>query len=1766
MPNENTVDTSQYEEITVVRDGDYFIVVVDGVGGKRLTFGQLSENLQRELVNSGIAGAQGDPGQDGDDGLDGATGAAGPQGQKGVAGGVGATGPAGAASSVAGPTGPTGATGPAGNPGAQGQQGNPGVDSTVAGPTGPAGGKGEPGDVTAQGNKGEPGAQGQQGNPGLDGAAGLDSTVAGPQGLPGGRGADGEKGSTGAPSTVAGPVGASGAPGAMGNPGLDGAAGAASTVAGPVGAKGGTGQKGVAGAKGSDGQRGATGSQGPAGIQGLTGRDGTDGRDGALGPVGPTGADSMVAGPTGPDGGKGEPGDVTAQGNKGEPGADGRDGSDGMDGGTGPAGIPGIPGVDGSDSTVPGPPGAIGPDGPQGDQGTQGQQGPPLVRENIYAFQPNVESTDDETDSLSAGIVVRYVWTTADINTARLVAIEIFDSNTQDAGKLDRLGNYLRNVRFTFYIGAQSSLSSYDFSVSDYTVSTVQVAGVDQTRLRIPVSGLSSITEYNANSPSISVGLNPGDYLGFWQGQTFYSTTNTLIEFNKPAGASRGTTGTTGVKGDIGDMGPDGARGTQGIQGDPGHRGPQGIQGNTGASGRDGSDGSMGDTGPKGRMGQQGVKGNTGGVLASKTLNNVLVRALPQGVTDPSETVVALFGVDNPLTSRTIDSFYIPRSFDQDYLDAVEPGHIIYIDDTDPLGDRILRWYNITAVTTLNLSGPNETVSYRKIDTDLIDSEGTLPDDYYSQTSSARALIVLNASPSGSSGTGGGGKGDKGDPGPGGGAKGEPGATGPTGADSTVPGPAGGDGLDGQKGQQGQRGQQGDPGNAGAQGAQGDPGHTGSQGDPGQKGQRGEQGDQGNDGDDSTVPGPQGPTGADGPEGQRGNKGQKGVSGQDGTGSKGSMGDPGVDSTVPGPMGDPGEKGSPGDIQAQGAKGDPGQKGSDGETGTRGPQGDPPNKQSTISALFNTHRVGTLGEGTVTGITYDPTIDKYWTLYRSTPKVRKYDIDVIGETITADGAAEALPSGITSPNAIAYYPDDGNVYIADRVSGTETNLFALNRIDPNAVPVLIPVPYGILGMTHFNDLLYCFDSPSNRIVTVDPRDGSHAVVGDVPGDVSTIHGLAVLDGDLYAGDFTGFADYLWRLDLTDPTNTVEPYGRVGAFVSSIAQIAGMEARLGALIVVDGNGGGVWRVNPYDPSNALNVRGPKGEMGDGGQDGDDGDDGQRGSSGAKGAKGEAGDGNVDHVITRYEALPDSSTVPKTSIAGETGGSGADETVDTVWFRKKSAQTFVTVRMDLISSRNRFSVYNATGWANRTHGSVWGTGGAIHPSRPAGLQGIVRTWNGSHWQWWVDEDTLFEDSILSIKLRARMEGTDAWYDAITLTRTSGSDPFRSPEYVLNESPFPINVHQSWDFQLLDATDDSQIGLLPGPDHLSQIIDTQELQRAAGEVLNYNAETNIRGNYAETRTSLPALSNDILGSQWYIQSEHREVVAAREYHVATGAMGTFSAISGGPSVVNMEPDASDYNDGDFVYFNFNPGRGEGYQFYVRYTANNLSEFRAISPVVALASVRSNTSNQVEFIGLAGSDADALRLAGVTTSLVINTDYFYVNGAGVIEILDSTTFVPSSAAGEHIYWAALGGPITEILIDESASTGRTISVNSTSFDSDASYNLGRALTPDDDAKELWLGGSYTESINGTVQTKRISHSWLGWDFRNLVSDTDDDSANSLVFYIARRGGVGLSGWSEEKVVVKRVRLGSGNDVLKIGFGSNAGTYVCNFRFVLRG
>ena len=220
-------------------------------------------------------------------------------------------------------------------------------------------------------------------------------------------------------------------------------------------------------------------------------------------------------------------------------------------------------------------------------------------------------------------------------------------------------------------------------------------------------------------------------------------------------------------------------------------------------------------------------------------------------------------------------------------------------------------------------------------------------------------------------------------------------------------------------------------------------------------------------------------------------------------------------------------------------------------------------------------------------------------------------------------------------------------------------------------------------------------------------------------------------------------------------------------------------------------------------------------------------------------------NAFTLPSTSDALTSGSPLPSASAAGRALLYGdanlTSRSADGVYFRKHHPQTNVKVRMDLITSRALSPEYNiAVGFANRSASGIYGTGGAVTPSVPNGLQAILWTHHriDSTYQWRLRvTNDLATPSTLYLDIRDRDD--DTFIQNVEVVRASGETDHLSAEYAtVSDLPFrhAASVHDNMRLRIRTAdnqNDNSLVGLLDdGDDVMTKLSDTDDEQSTIAE----------------------------------------------------------------------------------------------------------------------------------------------------------------------------------------------------------------------------------------------------------------------------------------------------------------------------------------------
>ena len=224
---------------------------------------------------------------------------------------------------------------------------------------------------------------------------------------------------------------------------------------------------------------------------------------------------------------------------------------------------------------------------------------------------------------------------------------------------------------------------------------------------------------------------------------------------------------------------------------------------------------------------------------------------------------------------------------------------------------------------------------------------------------------------------------------------------------------------------------------------------------------------------------------------------------------------------------------------------------------------------------------------------------------------------------------------------------------------------------------------------------------------------------------------------------------------------------------------------------------------------------------------------------------------DHVATITVAhgatltgapLPPAANAERDALYGD-----ADLTsraADGVYFRKHHAGTSVKVRMDLITSTISNPIYStAVGYANHTITGIYGLGGALSPSIPAGFQAVLwarhRFTNLYHFRLRVIDDLVTNDTLW---LDIRDRDDDTFLQNLQVVRPANATDHVSAEFAIADLPFRhvTSVHDHMRLRIRTANNQLESSLVTmfadGDDILEKLADSDDLNNTISEAHRY------------------------------------------------------------------------------------------------------------------------------------------------------------------------------------------------------------------------------------------------------------------------------------------------------------------------------------------
>ena len=136
---------------------------------------------------------------------------------------------------------------------------------------------------------------------------------------------------------------------------------------------------------------------------------------------------------------------------------------------------------------------------------------------------------------------------------------------------------------------------------------------------------------------------------------------------------------------------------------------------------------------------------------------------------------------------------------------------------------------------------------------------------------------------------------------------------------------------------------------------------------------------------------------------------------------------------------------------------------------------------------------------------------------------------------------------------------------------------------------------------------------------------------------------------------------------------------------------------------------------------------------------------------------------------------------------------------IYYKRAHHAHEVVMRADDVSSRSRFASATATGYSSVNHGSRYGTGGALFPQVPAGLQVFLQQLDNAEgaWRYIFQESTLLptDPATVWVEVRRISDGTTA--ARVELNRQT--DGRYTSSYF---SAAMIHPHERWAFSFWNA----------------------------------------------------------------------------------------------------------------------------------------------------------------------------------------------------------------------------------------------------------------------------------------------------------------------------------------------------------------------------
>ena len=232
---------------------------------------------------------------------------------------------------------------------------------------------------------------------------------------------------------------------------------------------------------------------------------------------------------------------------------------------------------------------------------------------------------------------------------------------------------------------------------------------------------------------------------------------------------------------------------------------------------------------------------------------------------------------------------------------------------------------------------------------------------------------------------------------------------------------------------------------------------------------------------------------------------------------------------------------------------------------------------------------------------------------------------------------------------------------------------------------------------------------------------------------------------------------------------------------------------------------------------------------------------------------------------------------------------------IYYKRAHHAREVEMRADDVSSRSHFASATATGYSSVNHGSRYGTGGALFPRVPPGLQVFLQQLDNAEgaWRFIFQESTLLssDPATVWVEVRRISDGTTA--ARVELTRQT--DGRYISAYF---SAAMIHPHERWAISFWNAeTSGTAYGLYTDTVSWVRIADNDSIHDVEAFVRAYNANLRLI-DLADTLDAVPVggIDRPLIWDVSQREFVLAEPEAAQLHFTYTSSRDSFDAIATG------------------------------------------------------------------------------------------------------------------------------------------------------------------------------------------------------------------------------------------------------------------------------